>query len=46
MVSSPAFQAQVVVNSSIGLWCWVGVAYQASISTSAAAKAASASPTA
>ena len=25
-VSLPPSQAQVVVNSSIGLWCWVGVA--------------------
>ncbi len=24
-VSLPPDQAQVVVNSSIGLWCWVGV---------------------
>ena len=40
----PARQAAVVVNSSIGLWCCAGVPYSASNLTSAAAKAASASP--
>ena len=25
-VSLPSAQAQAVVNNSMGLWCWVGVA--------------------
>ncbi len=36
MVSLPPSQAQAVVNSSIGLWCWVGVPYHASIFAGAA----------
>ena len=38
------FQAQIVVNSSMGLWCCVGVLYIASSFSSALSYASSASP--
>src|SRR5208337_4967415 len=43
-VSLSSFQTQVVVNSSIALWCCGGVEYSASTVTGAAEKACSASP--